>query len=54
MDTPCRASTSKRFLHALERDKDALLKLGMDVVGPSGSPMYPFGLDGVSPPLSEV
>lgn len=30
------------LLQALERDKDALVKLGMDVVGQSGSPMYPL------------
>lgn len=29
-------------LQALVRDKDALLKLGMDVVGKPGSPMYPL------------
>ncbi|MCO8312549.1 hypothetical protein [Pseudomonas mandelii] len=30
------------LLQALERDSDALLKFGMQVVGPSGSPMFPL------------
>lgn len=39
---PARSEHIEALLQALERDKEALLKLGMDVVGPSGSPMYPL------------
>ena len=39
---PVQSEHVEALLQALERDKDALLKLGMEVVGPSGSPMYPL------------
>ena len=39
---PAQSEYVEALLQALERDKDALLKLGMEVVGPSGSPMYPL------------
>lgn len=39
---PPQSEQVEALLQALERDKDALLKLCMDVVGPSGSPMYPL------------
>ncbi|NKI46521.1 hypothetical protein HFV06_09290 [Pseudomonas fluorescens] len=39
---PPQSEQVESLLQALERDKDELLKLCMDVVGPSGSPMYPL------------
>lgn len=39
---PAQSEHIETLLEALERDKDALLKLGMAVVGQPGSPMFPL------------
>ncbi|MFW9268801.1 hypothetical protein ACLK1G_16605 [Pseudomonas sp. NR3] len=39
---PPQSVNVEALLQELERDKNTLIKFGMDVVGPSGSPMYPL------------
>jgi hypothetical protein len=39
---PPQSGNVEALLQELERDKDTLIKFGMDVVGASGSPMYPL------------
>ena len=41
-DHPPLSEHVEALLQALERDSDALLKFGKQVVGPSGSPMFPL------------
>ncbi len=41
-DHPLPSEHVEALLQALDQDSDALLKLGMQVVGPNGSPMFPL------------